>query len=60
MLMLKLIKKAMVAQARDLFEDTTKRPRESHMVNFNLLKKLAERFIYGNKRRKFTQKKHNI
>ena len=52
--MLKLIKKAMVAQARDLFEDTSKRPRESHMINFNLLKKLAERFIYGNKRRKFT------
>lgn len=60
MLMLKLIKKAMIASVRDQFEDSSKMPRETHMVNINLLKKLAEKFIYGHKRRKFTQKKHNI
>ena len=54
MLMLKLIKKAMIASVRDQFEDSSKMPRETHMVNINLLKKLAEKFIYGHKRRKFT------
>lgn len=34
MLMIKIIKKAMIATAKELFEEFAKRPREHHLINF--------------------------
>jgi hypothetical protein len=46
-LMMKIMKKAMVTHARDTFEDSLKRPREYHLINQNLLRKLSEKYVYG-------------
>jgi hypothetical protein len=48
-LMMKIMKKAMVTYARDTFEDSTKRPREYHFINQNLLSKLSEKYVYGSR-----------
>jgi len=45
--MMKIMKRAMIAKVRDLFEDCSKRPREHHLISQNLLKKLVDKYMCG-------------
>jgi ankyrin repeat protein len=52
LLMLKLIKKAMSNVLREKFEDYQKRPREHHLIDASLMRKLTDKYIYGDSLKK--------
>lgn len=54
--MMKIIKKAMIVNIREHFEDKPRRAREHHLVNQSLLRKLSDKYINGSSKAQYRRK----